>query len=171
MLTFERNPYSFGENSQQTNTPSVSIEAFKDNGEALVLDRFNDPIEASINTGLQDIITETVLFSPGKAVPSSFLVLNTDYALRLVFTLDTAQSSYTVIGNLNALPTAVLNIFSFIVADQINVVNNGLGLDYQLEGNVLSIFVAGGTLSATGVLHVAINATTGNCSVCYMSMR
>ena len=98
MMSFKTNPYSYGENAQETNTPVVTIGLSKGAaGEPIELDSSHDPIEASIRTGLPKHIPTKQSFSPEKGAAHSFKILDTNYAMRLAFELDTTQASHNLI--------------------------------------------------------------------------
>ena len=156
MVTFRRNPYSYGSGAEQTNTPAISLEAFKSDGSRVTLNQGHEPLQASIKTSLLESIPETVSISTTTRAIHTFLVIDRMSAISLTFDLPMKDYSFRIRGNLNKLPTANDNIFSLVTSGKVDLTQASTNVVFTRSGNVTSLFIAGGSLSTTGELMVTI---------------
>ena len=163
MLTYRRNPYTYGSDAEKTNTPAIALDAFNSDGSKLVLDSSHEPLQASINTGLTGTSQQTISISTQTRAIQSFRIVDLNSALRLTFDLPVEEHGFTIIANLNKPPTNTDYIFSLVINGEGNNMQTSSNVEYTRTGNITSIFIQSGALSNTGELKVSIQAKpTGN---------
>ncbi|XP_013397161.1 polycystic kidney disease protein 1-like 2 [Lingula anatina] len=158
VLTFKRNPYTFGNGSEHVNSPVTAIDMSLADGSSLSLD---SDMEAELDTSnvgaaiqADDIDTSNV--TAETVAYHVYDITSTHAALKIDIGKPSPTALYKYLGKMDAYPTDSDNDFYFEVRDNITVSRKTWNVNEFFRNNVFSIFIPARELTTTGKFYVLI---------------
>ena len=157
MLSFSRNPYTYGNGSEEINSPLLSIEVFDQSASGNIFTALNEPMEATLSTNLASNIDATLAnVSSGKTNVHSYYIYHSEVSLKLNFNLGKRGATFDILGNSNKYPSKTENLFYFTISENTTEHNNANMVVIRREDTNVTLFIPGGRLLPLTYLHIQV---------------